>query len=151
MVQEKGSRKRCSRWTALHAQCSALCSAFLISHGNAEALDRSGGKTKHRLISRFLNNTSAKNYRNRIVYVKIIASRRWDVFLRHGVIRVVVGKRHFGDYKGCRLSRLRTQSKWLMDMQRRKMRVLEQQPKVRVLEQWANCVDGPGGCVNCGF
>jgi len=33
----------------------------------------------------------------------------------------------------------------------RKLRVLEQQAKVRVLEQWANCVDGPGGHVNCGF
>jgi len=41
MAQEKGSRQRCSSWTVLHAQCtSALCSAFLISQGNAEALDR---------------------------------------------------------------------------------------------------------------
>jgi len=52
----------------------------------AEALDRRGGKTKHRLISYFRSNTSAKNYRNWIMYVKIIASRRWDDFLRHGVI-----------------------------------------------------------------
>jgi len=37
-------------------------------------------KTKHRLISYFFSNTYAKNYRNRIAYVKIIASRRWDVF-----------------------------------------------------------------------
>jgi len=34
----------------------------------------------HRLISYFLSNTSAKNYRSRIVYVRIIASQRWDVF-----------------------------------------------------------------------
>jgi len=33
----------------------------------------------HHLISDF-SNTSAKNYRNRIVYVNIIASQRWDVF-----------------------------------------------------------------------
>jgi len=33
----------------------------------------------HRLISRFLSNTSAKNYRNRIVYVKFITSKMWDV------------------------------------------------------------------------
>jgi len=46
----------------------------------AEALGRWGGKTNHRLISYFLSNTSAKNYHNRIVYVKIIASQRWDVF-----------------------------------------------------------------------
>jgi len=32
------------------------------------------------MISYFLSNTSSKNYRNRIVYVKITASRRWDVF-----------------------------------------------------------------------
>jgi len=34
----------------------------------------------HRLISYFLSNTSAKNYRNRIVHVKTIASQMWDVF-----------------------------------------------------------------------
>ena len=44
------------------------------------ALDRWDWKTKHYLISCFLSNTSAKNYRNRIVCVKIIASHRWDVF-----------------------------------------------------------------------
>jgi len=55
-------------------------SGFPVSQGSAEALDRWGEKTKHRLISYFLSNTSAKNYRNRIVYVKIIASRMWDVF-----------------------------------------------------------------------
>ena len=65
----------------VHTQCtSALSSGFPISQGNAEALDSWGGKTKHHMISYFLGNTSAKNYRNRIVYVKIIASRRWDVF-----------------------------------------------------------------------
>jgi len=32
------------------------------------------------MISYFLSNTSAKNYRNRIVCVKIIASLRWYVF-----------------------------------------------------------------------
>jgi len=37
-------------------------------------------ENKALLISYFLSNTSAKNYRNRIVDVKIIASRRWDVF-----------------------------------------------------------------------
>jgi len=65
----------------LHAQCTiALSSGFPISQGNAEAVDRWGGKTKHRLISYFLGNTSAKNYCNWIVCVKIIASQRWDVF-----------------------------------------------------------------------
>jgi len=80
-VEEKGSRERCRMWTVLHAQCTTvLSSGFPISQGNAEALERWGGKTKHRLISYFLSNTSAKNYRNRVVCVKIIASQRWDVF-----------------------------------------------------------------------
>ena len=68
MVQQKGSGEHCRSWTVLHAQCSsALSSGFPISQGNAETLDRRGGKTKHRLISYFLRNTSAKSYRNRIV------------------------------------------------------------------------------------
>jgi len=41
MVQEKGSRERCSSWTVLHAQCiSVLSSGFPLSQDNAEALDR---------------------------------------------------------------------------------------------------------------
>jgi len=41
MLQEKGSRERCSSWTMLDAQCtSALSSGFPLSQGNAEALDR---------------------------------------------------------------------------------------------------------------
>jgi len=59
---------------------STLSSGFPILQGNAEALDRRGGKTKHRMIPYFLGNISAKNYRNRIVYAKIIASQMWDVF-----------------------------------------------------------------------
>jgi len=51
---------------------------FPVLQGTAEPLQ--GGKTKHRLISYFLGSTSAKKYRNRIVYVKIIARQRWDVF-----------------------------------------------------------------------
>ena len=31
-------------------------------------------------ISYFLSNSSAKSYRSRVVYVKIIASQRWGVF-----------------------------------------------------------------------
>jgi len=41
MVQEKGSRERCSSWTVLRAQyTSALSSGFPISQGNVKALDR---------------------------------------------------------------------------------------------------------------
>jgi len=32
----------------------------------------------------------ATNYRNWIVYVKIIASQSWDVFLRHSVVQLVL-------------------------------------------------------------
>jgi len=74
MVQEKESPECCKSWTVLHAQCtSALSSGFPISQGNAETLERWGGKTKHRLISYFPSNTSAKNYRNRIVYVNTVS------------------------------------------------------------------------------
>ena len=58
-------------------------SGLPVSQGSLQPLDRWGGKTKHRLISYFLSNTSAKNYRNRIVWVKIIARQRWDIFVRH--------------------------------------------------------------------
>jgi len=81
MAEEKGSRERCRSWTVLHAQCtSTLSSVFPLSQGNAQALERWVGKTKHCLISYFLSNISAKNYRNRTVYVKTTASQRWDVF-----------------------------------------------------------------------
>jgi len=85
MVQERGSQERYNSWNVLHAQStSALSSGFPLSQGNAEALDRWGGKTKHSLVSYFLNSTSAKNYRNRIVCIKTIASLKWDV-LTHSV------------------------------------------------------------------
>jgi len=59
----------------------ALSPAFPLSRGNAETLDRWDGKTMQRLIFfYFLSKTSAENYRNRIVHVKIIRSQRWDVF-----------------------------------------------------------------------
>jgi len=53
---------------------------FPVSPGSAEAQVRWSGKMKYILIAYFLGNTRAKNYHNRMVYVKIIASQRWDVF-----------------------------------------------------------------------
>jgi len=53
-------------------------SEFPVLQGSAEPLDRRGGKTMHYLISYFLSNTFAKNYRNRIVYVKIIPRIWWS-------------------------------------------------------------------------
>jgi len=74
MVEDKGSRVESTAAVGLccnlHAQCtSALSSECSLSQGNAAALDRWCGKTKQRPISYFLGNTSAKNYRNRIVCV----------------------------------------------------------------------------------
>jgi len=48
-------------------------SVFPASQGSAKPLDRWDGKTNHRLISNFFSNTSSKNYRNRIMHVKIIS------------------------------------------------------------------------------
>ena len=59
---------------------------FPVSPGSAEAQVRWGGKIKYVLNDYFLGNIRAKNYHNQTVYVKIIASQRWDVFLRHGVV-----------------------------------------------------------------
>jgi len=53
---------------------------FPVSPGNAEAQVRWGWKIKHILITYILGNMCAQNYLNRTVYVKIIASQRWDVF-----------------------------------------------------------------------
>ena len=70
------------RLCCMHAQCTVLSSRFLISQSYAEALDKCGGRTKHRLIPYFFSNTSAKNYRNVTVYVKNYSKskvgRFWD-------------------------------------------------------------------------
>jgi len=55
-------------------------SGFLVSPGSAEALVRCGGKIKYILIAYFLGNIYAKNCHSRTVYIKIIASQRWEVF-----------------------------------------------------------------------
>jgi len=47
--------------TLLHDSINLVTNAF-----------RRGGKSKHRLLSYLVNNTSAKNYHSRIVFVKII-------------------------------------------------------------------------------
>jgi len=55
-------------------------SGFPAFPGSAEALVGWGWKIKYILIAYFLGNISAKNCRIWTVYVKIIASQRWDVF-----------------------------------------------------------------------
>jgi len=44
-----------------------------------------GGIVKRLLIAYFIGNISAKKYQNPFMCVKVTASQRWDVFLRHGV------------------------------------------------------------------
>jgi len=61
-------------------------SRFPVSPCSAEALVRWGEKIKHSLIAYFLSNVFAKNCCNWTMYVNIIASQRWDVFLRHSVV-----------------------------------------------------------------
>ena len=60
-----------------------LC--FPILPGSAEAQVISGGIVKCLLIAYFIGIISAKKYQNPFMCVKVIASQRWDVFLRHGV------------------------------------------------------------------
>jgi len=61
-------------------------SGFPVSPGSAEAVVWWGGKIKYILIAYFLGNIFAKHCCNRTVYLKIIASERWDVILRHDVV-----------------------------------------------------------------
>ena len=44
---------------------------------------------KYILIAYFLGNIFAKNCCSRTVYVRMVASQRWDVFLRHSVYLTV--------------------------------------------------------------
>ena len=71
---------------------------FPVSPGSAEALVRCGEKIKCILIAYFLGNIFAKNCCSRTVYLKIIASQRWDVFLRHSVYPVDDALYLFGEW-----------------------------------------------------
>jgi len=61
-------------------------SCFPVLPGSAEAQVTWGSILKHLLIAYFIGNISAKKYQNLFMCVKVIASPRWDVILRHGVI-----------------------------------------------------------------
>jgi len=61
-------------------------SRFPVLPGSAEAQVTCGGIVKRFLIAYFIGNISAKKYQNPFMRVKVIASQRWDVFLRHGVL-----------------------------------------------------------------
>jgi len=62
-------------------------SCFPILTGSAEAQVIWGDIVKRLLIAYFISNISAKKYQNPFTCIKIIASQRWDVFLRHSVMR----------------------------------------------------------------
>jgi len=56
--------------------------------GSAEKLV--GWDEKHLLTAYFAENLSAKYYKNRLMYVEVIARRRWNVFLGHSVLRIKI-------------------------------------------------------------
>jgi len=58
---------------------------FPVLPNSAEAQVISGGTLKRLLIAYFIGNISAKKYQILFTRVKVIASQRWDVFMRHGV------------------------------------------------------------------
>ena len=90
--REHGSRERKS--TALQQldcvasikqQCAVF--GFPLSQGNAEALDKPGWKTEHRLISYFLDKTSAKKLSQSCRVCQDYSKSKVGRFLRHGVYR----------------------------------------------------------------
>jgi len=65
-------------------------SCFAVLPGSAEAQVIWGGIVKRVLIAYFIGNISTKNYQNPFMHVKVIASIRWDVFLRRSAYLVCV-------------------------------------------------------------
>jgi len=61
---------------------------FSVLPGSAEAQVIWGGIVICLLIAYFIGNISAQKYQNPLRCLKVIASQRWDVFLRHGVLLV---------------------------------------------------------------
>jgi len=61
-----------------------LCFRILPGSAEAQVIIR-GGIVKRLLIAYFIGSISAKKYQNPFMCVKVIASHRWNVFLRHGV------------------------------------------------------------------
>ena len=69
-------------------QCLSETCHFRVSpfcKSSAEAQVIWGGILKHLLSAYFIGNISAKKYRSLSTCVRVTASQRWDVFLRHGV------------------------------------------------------------------
>ena len=59
---------------------------FVVLPGSSQAQVIRGGIVKRLLIAYFIDSLSAKKYQNPFTCVKVIASQRWDVFSRQGVL-----------------------------------------------------------------
>jgi len=81
-VQHSPTAAALSVNTAFEWKMCFLC--FPLLPGNAETQVIWGGILKHLLIAYYIGNISAKKYQNPFMYVKVIASHRWDAF-NHGV------------------------------------------------------------------
>ena len=83
-------KKSSSGWlisgNALIQQAKNAILVIPVLPGSAETQVTSGGIVKRLLIAYFIGNISAKEYQNPFMCIKVIASQRWDVFLRHGVL-----------------------------------------------------------------
>jgi len=93
--QEGSAQVHCACNTA---QLSEKCyfRVFPILPGSAEAQVIWGGIVKHLLIAYFISNISAKKCQNPFMRVKVLASRRWDVFWDTGYNRV-----KYAEYTWC--------------------------------------------------
>jgi len=61
-----------------------------VSRGSAETLVRRGGIINHHSIAYSLSNISAKNYRNRLMWVESIVCNISVVFLGHSVKEIII-------------------------------------------------------------
>jgi len=90
MSRESNRLKKSSSWfnssNALiqHLRGNAFLH-FSVLPGSAETQVFWCGIVKCLLITCFIGNICAKKYQNPFTSVKVIASQRWDVSLRHGV------------------------------------------------------------------
>ena len=90
VVSRKGWRNQAAGWIqAMHwysIEGKMQFSRFSVLPGSAETQVNWCGVVKRLLIAYFIGNISAKKYQNPFTCVRVIASQRWDIFLRHGVV-----------------------------------------------------------------
>ena len=78
---------------------------FHVSLGSAETLVRRGGIVNHQSIAYSVSNISAKNYRNRLMWVESIVCNTSVVFLGHSV-----------QYGLCSLTQLTIVNDWFLNI-----------------------------------